>query len=122
MLKSLWAINEITATRKAEQTQIHQVTTKDTTKVEAGRAGRAGKSLAEYNQRKREESAQLVKAQSDSKLIYYGAEVVVAIRASVIIGYYVYQLKTPKETLVNQTNEPLVHRHKETPAYKFEID
>ena len=55
----------------AEQTQLQQqVTTKDPKKIEAG------KRLAEYNCRKREE---LTLAQSEPKLTHYGAGVVVAI-------------------------------------------
>ena len=46
----------------AEQNQIHQVTTKDPKKVEAG------KRLAEYNHMKREERAKLAKVQCESKL------------------------------------------------------
>ena len=52
-----------------------------------------GKGLPEYNRGKREESAQLAKDQSEPKLTYYGAGAVVAIGASGILGYYVYQFK-----------------------------
>ena len=81
-----------------EQTQIQQVTMKDLKEVEAG------KRLAEHNRRKREEHAQLAKAQSESNITYYGAEAVVAITVLGVIGYYVYQSKTPKETPVHQPN------------------
>ena len=46
----------------AEQTQLQQVTMKDPKKVEVG------KILSEFNHRKREELAQLVKGQSEPKL------------------------------------------------------
>ena len=68
----------------AEQAQLQQVRTKDLKKVEAG------KRLAEYNRRKREE---LVKAQSEPKLTYYGAGVVVAIGALGLLGYYNYRFE-----------------------------
>ena len=90
----------------AEQTQIQQATMKHPKKVEQG------KTLAEWNHRNREESAQLAKAQSEPKLTYYGAGAVVAIGVLGAIGYYVYQYKTPEETLVNQTNETLVQVRK----------
>ena len=89
----------------AEQTQVQkQVVTKDPKKVEVG------KRLAEYNHGKREQCAHLAKAQSEPKLTYYGAGAIVAIGALGILGYYVYQLKkTPKATLVHQTNGTTVH-------------
>ena len=55
---------------------LQQVTTKDPKKVEVGQR------LAEYNRRKREEHAQLAKAQSEPKVSqFYGAGAVVAIGA-----------------------------------------
>ena len=57
----------------AEQTQFQQVKTKDPKKVEVGNR------LAKYNHRKREENAQLAKAQSEPKITYYGAWAVVGI-------------------------------------------
>ena len=95
-----------------KQTHIQQVTTKDPKKVEAG------KRLAEWNRRKREENA---KAQSESN-ITYGARAVVAIGVLGVIDYYVYQSKTPKENPVNQPKETPVQRPKETPANKFNLD
>ena len=83
----------------AEQTQIQQVITKDPNKVEAGTR------LAEHNHRKREELAQLAKSQSESNITYYGAGAVVAIGVLDVIGYYVCESKTPKETLVHQPQE-----------------
>ena len=94
----------------AEQTQIQQVIMKDPKKVESG------KRLAEHNRMKREECVQLAKAQSESNITYYDAGAVVAIGHGMlgVISYYVYQSKTPKETLVQ--------RPKKTPANKFEMD
>ena len=100
----------------AKQTQIQQVTIKDSKKVEAG------KRLAEHNCRKREEYAQLAKAQSESKITYYGAGSVVDIGVLCLIGYYIYQSKTPKEIPVRQPKETPVHQPKETQANKFEME
>ena len=39
------------------------------------------------------------------------------------LGCCTYQFKeAPKETLVHQTNEATVHRPKETPVHKFEME
>ena len=70
-----------------EQTQVQQVTTKDTKKVEVG------KRLAEYNHKKREDLAQMAKTQSEPKLTYYGAGAVAATRTLSVLGYCVYQFK-----------------------------
>ena len=70
-----------------EQTQLQQVMMKDSKKVEAG------KRLAEYNRRKREELAKAQKIESEPKLTsswYYGTGAVVAIGALGSLGYYVY--------------------------------
>ena len=83
----------------AKQTQIKQVTMKDPKEVEVG------KRFAEQNHGKREEHAQLVKAQSDTNTTYYGVGAVVAGRVLGIIGYYFYQSKTPKEIPVPQPKE-----------------
>ena len=115
MLKLFLAENNVTADKMTEQPQI-QVTMKDPKKVEAV------KRLAEHNHRKREEHAQLVKAQSESNIIYYGAGAVVAIGVLGTIGYYVYQSKTPKETPVHQPKGIPVQGPKKTPANKFEMD
>ena len=70
--------------------------TKEPKKVEAG------KRLAVYNCRKREEIAQLANAQNEPKLTDYGAGAVVAIGALGVLGYCVYRLKkTSKVTLVH---------------------
>ena len=66
--------------------------------------------------------AQLAKAQSESNITYYGAGAVLAIGVLGIIGYYVYQSKTPKETLIHQPKETPVQWPKKTPANKFEMD
>ena len=100
----------------AEENQVQQVTTKDPKKVKAGTR------LSEHNHRKREEHAQLAKTQSESNITYYGAGVVVAIGVLGVIGYYVYQSKTPKETPVHQSKEAQAQRPKETPANKFLMD
>ena len=100
----------------AEQTQVQQVTMEDPKKVEAV------KTLAEWNRRKKEENAQMTKAQSEFKLTYYGAGAIVAIRALSVLGYYIYQSKkTLKKTLVYQINETPVYQTNETPD-KFKMD
>ena len=98
--------------------QIQQVTTKDPKKVKVGNR------LAEYNHREREELAQMKtqKSESETELTYYDAGAIVAKAVLGVIGYYIYQSKTRKETLLNQANEGLVHRPKETPADKFNMD
>ena len=91
-----------------------QVTTKDPKKIEAG------KRLAEYNRRKREELAQMKvqKSESETKITYYGAGAVVAIGVLSVVDYYLYISKTP----VHQPKETPVQRPKETPANKFDMD
>ena len=102
----------------AEQTQIQQVTTKEPKRVEAGNR------LAECNHRNREELAQLKaqKSESETKLTYYSTGEIMTIGVLGILGYYVHQSKTPKENLVNQTNEASVHWPREAPDNKFEMD
>ena len=96
--------------------QVQQITTRDPKKIEQG------KRLAEHNHRKREELARVKaqKSESETKLTYYSAGAVVAIRVLGIIGYYVYQSKTPKEALVNQPKETPVKQPKKTPD-KFDM-
>ena len=62
------------------------------------------------------------KSESEINLTYYGTGAVVAIGDLGIIGYYVYQSKTPKENPVNQPKETPVNRPKETPVKKFDMD
>ena len=100
----------------AEENQVQEVMTKNPKKVEAG------KKLAEWNCRKREENVQLAKAKSESKLTYYGTGAVVALGVLGVISYYVYQSKTPTETPVHQTDKTPVQRLKETPVNKFDMD
>ena len=95
---------------QTEQTQVQQVTTKDPKK------GEQGKTLAEHNNRKREELAH--KSENETNLTYYSAGAIVAIGVLGGIGYYIYKSKTP----VNQTNEAPVHQPKETPANKSEME
>ena len=67
-----------------------------------------GKRLAECNRQNRE-MLKAQKIEGETKLIYYGAGAVVAFGVLGVIGYYLYQSKTPKENLVNETNEAPVH-------------
>ena len=95
-----------------------QVTTEDPKKVEAG------KRLAEYSHRKREELTQMKaqKNQSQTKITYYGAGPVVIIGVLGVIGYCIYKYKAHKENSINQLKETLVQCPKETPANKFEMN
>ena len=95
----------------AEQTQIQQLTRKDTKKV------KQGKRLGEHNPRKREE-LKAQKRERDNNPNYYGAGAVVALGVLGVISYYVYQSKTP----VHQPKETLVNRPKKNPANKFDMD
>ena len=74
--------NNVTTTKVEEP---DQVIMKDPKKVAAG------KTLAESNSGKIEEHEWLAKAQSESKLTYYGAGAIVTIGALAVIGYYIYQ-------------------------------
>ena len=82
--------------------EVQQVTMKDPKKV------KAGKRSTEHNHRKREQM-KAQKSKSETNLTYYGAETVVAIGVLSIIGYYVYQSKTSKESSVNQPKESPVN-------------
>ena len=78
------AANEVT-TIMAEQTQLQQVMTKDPKKVEAG------KRLAKYNCRKREDLSKAQKGEPKLTLSqYYDAGANVAIGALSILGYCIY--------------------------------
>ena len=57
------------------------------------------------------------KSKSETKLSYHGAGAVVAIGVLGVIGYYVYQSKTPKD----QPKEMPVQQPKKTPD-KFDMD
>ena len=58
-----------------------------------------------------------VQSESETKLTYYGAGVIVTIGVLGIISYYIYQSKTP----VHQLKESPVHQLKETPD-KFDMN
>ena len=76
-----------------------QVTTKNLNKV------KAGKRLAEYNRRKREEK----KTQSEASRgvnQYYGTGAVIAVGVIGSLGYYIYQTKKGEE--VNMPHNPTV--------------
>ena len=73
-----------------------QVTTKNPKKV------KAGKRLAEYNHRKREEKkAQTAKQGAASKLSqYYGIKAVLAVGVIGGLGYYIYRTKKGQATTI----------------------
>ena len=94
--------------------QVQQLMIKDPKKVQLG------KRLAEYSHRQGEELAQMKaqKSERETKITYFGAGVIVAIRVLGVIGYYVYQSKNP----VDQPKEAPVHQHKKTPGNKSDMD
>ena len=61
------------------------------------------------------------KERSETKLTYYSTGAIVATGVLGIIGYYIYQYKTPKEASVNQPKEIPVQQPKKTPD-KFDMD
>ena len=74
--------------------------------------------MAEWNRPNRKAQ----KSENETKLTHYGAGAIVAIGVLGVIGYYIYQSKTPKETLIHQPKKTSVQRPEETPANKFEMD
>ena len=92
----------------------NQVMTKDPKKVEAG------KRLAEYTRRKREE----LKAQkSESKQVltlsqYYGNRAILAVGVIGGLGYYVYQAKKGEVNAINN----VVPSQQSPKANKFEME
>ena len=88
-----------------KRNQIQQVTTKDPKKVEAG------KTLAEYNRRKREElKAQKSKSKQVEPMLplsqcySIGAALAVGVIGS--LGYYVYQAKKGEVNAINNNIVP----------------
>ena len=97
-----------------QKTETIQVTTKDPKKVEAG------KRLAEYNRKKREElkssdlsknKAQTSEPQNDQQAEYsdfYGVGAVIAVGVIGGLGYYIYQ---SKKSVVHTSNDiPILHK------------
>ena len=96
----------------------NQVTTKDPKKVEAG------KRLAEYNRRKREElkaqKSQVEPMQTSSQ--YYGIGAVLAVGVIGGLGYYFYQAKKGEVNNVVTHQQPS-HPHAPHPqTNKFEME
>ena len=92
----------------------NQVTTKDPKKVEAGRR------LAEYNHRKREE-LKAQKSEVEPKLTSsqcYSIVAVPAVRVIGGLGYYVYQAKKGKVNSINN----VVPSQQPPKANKFEME
>ena len=75
----------------AEQTQVQQQGT-----MKGPKKFEAGKILAEWNRRKREEPAQSTKAQSEPKLTHYGTGAVVVIGA---LGFLVTEFTNSRKLL-----------------------
>ena len=90
-----------------------EVTTKDPKKIEAGRR------LAEYNRRKREElkvqKSKQVEPMLDSSMCY-GIRAVLAVGVICSLGYYVYQAKVNNVVPPQQPSHPRPH------ANKFEME
>ena len=83
--------NEVTANKLAKENQVtkepQQVTTNDPNKV------KAGKRLAEYNHKKREE-LKAQKSEGPSGVSqYYGIGVILAVGVIGSLGYYLYKAK-----------------------------
>ena len=100
----------------AEENQIQQVTTKDPKKVEAG------KRLADYNRRKREE-LKAQKSEVEPKLTLstcYGIGAVLAVGVIGGLGYYLYQAKKGEANSVVPYQQPSPQQHPK--ANKFEME
>ena len=100
-----------------EENQIQQVMTKDPKKVEAG------KRLAEYNHRKREElKVQKSKSKQVEPMLtlrqYYSIGAVLAVGVIGSLGYYVHQAKKGE---VNADNN-VVPSQQPPKANKFEME
>ena len=93
----------------------NQVTTKDPKKVEAGRR------LAEYNHRKREElKAQKSKVEPKLTLrMCYGIGALLAVGVKAGLGYYLYQAKKGE---VNNIVPPQQPSHPHLQTNKFEME
>ena len=97
----------------AEENQIQQVTTKDSKKVEAG------KRLAEYNHKKREEM-KAQKSEVEPKLTSspcYGIGTVLAVGVIGGLGYYLYQAKKREVNAM-----PKNPHQQSSKANKFEME
>ena len=94
-----------------------RVTTKNPNKVEAG------KRLAEYNHRKREElKAQKQKSEGPSRLSqYYSVESVLAVGVIGLV-YYLYQAKKEEAKDVLEPRNPTVSQQLSSKVNKFEMD
>ena len=96
-----------------------QVTTKNPNKV------KAGKRLAEYNHRKREEKRE--EAAKKGKLNqYYGIGAILAVGVIGGLGYYIYRTKKGQAggevKDASTTHNPTVSQQPSTKANKFEMD
>ena len=109
VLKSLSAEN---ANKMAEENQVQQVTTKDPKKVEAG------KRLAEYNRKRREE----LKAQKSEVSQYYGIGAVLAVGVIGGLGYYIYLSKKDVNVVTSQQPHPQQPSHSRPQVNKFEME
>ena len=93
----------------AEENQVQPVTTKNPKKVEAG------KRLAEYNRRKREE----LKSKVESLSQYYGIGALLAMGVIGGLGYYLYQARKGKANAM--PNNPLPPQQPHPQTNKFEM-
>ncbi len=96
------------ATKESEQVSSTQVTTKDPKKVAAG------KKLAEYNRRKKEELKEQKKNERESEnsavtstQCCYGIGAFAVAGAIIIIGYQVW--KSKKKGVESFTHNPVIH-------------
>ena len=93
-------------TTKETKNEVQQVTTKDPKKVEAG------KRLAKYNHKKREE----LKAQKLDSSQYYGIGAVIAVGVIGGLDYYLYQNKK------GEAPPPQPQPPQQPKANKFEME
>ena len=92
--------------------QVQRVTTKDPKKVEAG------KRLAKYNRKKREEQKSKVLTSSQ----YYSVGAVIAVGVIGGLGYYLYKAKKGEVKDVSVSCNPTVSQQPRPHNNKFEME
>ena len=95
-------------TTKEMKNQVQQVTTKDPKKVEAG------KRLAKYNRKKRED----LKVKKNEVSQYYGIGAVLVVGVIGGLGYYIYQAK--KGEVNNNVVPPPQQPHPQNNKFEME--
>ena len=88
-----------------------QVTTKDLEKVEAG------KSLVEFNRKKKDELAQATKAKESKPKLSYGIGAVIAVG---LLSYYIYQRGSPEDNNAAKVTPVEVQTQKRANNFQME--